>query len=216
MYKIASSFLLLFGIILIINFIITLSNLYPLDKEITLSNVQGIVLDNEKFIYIGIGPPTNRVQVYDSFGNFIENIKVDGGRHNYCFEIYKGVPIVTKYSVTKTKALRKLLQTRHSNKYLSPCDKQILYPHNMVNKGRYEINNGLFQTDLVKNHKKVIIHQGFFYKLLDINTVIVLLILTVISFIMLNLTIVLDHYMENGSLKIIRLFKHIFKCNSIK
>lgn len=210
--KLVSSLLLLFEIILFTNFIIIISGLYPLDKEITLSNHQGIVVDKGKVIYIGIGPPVNRIQVYDSCGNFIENIKVDGGRYKYCFTINKGIPVVKQYSQTEVDFKLELFNVINSSSTLSQCDKQLMYPVYLRNKndGTYEVKTSPFKIEVIKNHREILVRQGFFYKMLDINTIVGLFIFTWISFILLNLTKILKHYNENGSLKFLRLIRHIF------
>ena len=204
--KITSSLLLLFEMMLFTNCIIIISGLYPLDKEITLSNLQGIVVEKGEFIYIGIGPPVNRVQVYDSYGNFVENIKVeDGGRYKYCFVINKGVLVVKNYSQTEVDFKLELINTINSSSTLSQCEKQLMSPDYLRNKndGLYEVNTSMFSTEVIKNHKETIFYQGFLYKMFDIKTIVWLCILAWMIFILLNFSRILEYYKENNNAPII-------------
>lgn len=104
-----SLLLLLFCGYLIVVVVRSMFGLYTNHTEVPLYDVQGIIVKNN-VIYIGVGPPANRVQKYTIDGQFIENTQVNGGNKKYTFTVdeYDFIE-VKKHSLNDRKMLEKSL-----------------------------------------------------------------------------------------------------------
>lgn len=79
-----------------------------LNKELPISNIQGIIEKNEK-IYIGLGA-YNRIQIYNSKGEFIEYIKTSNHSKAYDFIVDSNGNPITNVIFTREKSIKKFIQ----------------------------------------------------------------------------------------------------------
>ena len=190
--RILSWILVLLSGYLIIVFIISVFGLYPTDSEIPLTNIQGVIVKN-KIVYLGIGPPSNRIQSYNLRGEFIQNIKVDGGHQQYTFKIDKSrFPSTTKHSIVEKNVLEDALGST-----FTPSHNDYSHSLQLINPCRYideENNSFRFQNKLLSNELTInkygvnreIIKQGFFFKLYHIGYAHVINFFVILFFTVLN------------------------------